>query len=68
MDEFVVHVFNVKLLAAGSDVGIFIHVTLETAIDACHDPIAPEVELPSMDQQGVVDVALYYKGGVCLGS
>ena len=58
VNELVVHVLDVEFLARRADVGIFIEVPFEMTVDASHEAIAAEVKLPSMNQQGVVNVSL----------
>lgn len=45
VDVFIVQLIDVELLATCPDVSIFIKVSFQASIDACHKAIAPEIEL-----------------------
>ena len=48
MNELVVDVFYIEFLAGCTDVGILKEIPFEVAVDACHESVATEVELPPM--------------------
>ena len=64
--ELVMHILNVKFLAARSDICVLIEIALEVPVDRCHHTVAAEIELSSMNQQGVVYVPLNDKCGLSI--
>ena len=58
VDILIVHILYIKFLAARTDVGVFVEITLEEPVYRGQHTVAAEVELPGMDQQRVINVAL----------
>ena len=52
------NILDVKFFATSSNVAILIEVALLLSIDRSHYSITPKVELPSMNEQRIVNVPL----------
>lgn len=59
VNEPVAQVLQIKLLAGSADVSVLIEVTFRHSIDRSEHAIAPDVELPIIDQKRSLYVALY---------
>ena len=62
VDELVVGVAQLELVAAGADVALVVPVAAHLAVEAHQQHVAADVELPPVVQQRPVDVLLDYEG------
>jgi len=61
-----VEVRQVELLRGRSEVTVAVHVALEDTVGRCQHRVAPDVELPVVDQQWFVQVFLHDAGAVAI--
>ena len=62
MDESVGHILERELSAACPEIAIGIPIALQVAVDCAHHCECPDVELPVLVQQRLLDVLLDYVG------
>ena len=58
MDQLVSHVVEGVLTTTGTDVAVLVAVPFQTAVDAREKAKAPEIELPLVHEERVVDILL----------